>query len=114
MSLTESLAETLRIACAVWALETCPDVTYDRPSRVSPASIAASVEYASGRRALYLNEDRVSALPVWRQRALVYHEVAHFAAWERFGRDIPQHGQEFMSVCLKAGFTRPKHCERGN
>jgi predicted SprT family Zn-dependent metalloprotease len=114
MSLVESLAETLRIACAVWALETCPEVVYDRPAQVSPRSIAASVEYSSGRRALYLDEARVSKLPIWRQRAIVYHEIAHFATWERYGRDVEAHGQEFLSVCLKAGFTRKTHCERGN
>ena len=113
MTLYESLAETIRIACAVWALETCPTVIHERPSAVDPGSIAASIEYADGRRAIYMNEARVTALPIWRQRALVYHEIAHFATWERYGRDVEQHGAEFMSVCVKAGFTRPRHCERG-
>jgi hypothetical protein len=58
---------------------------------------ARAVLFESGTRALYLSRENMEARgdldPV------IEHEMAHFAAWEKYGFGIYEHGAEWTRIC---------------
>lgn len=69
---------------------------------------ARAVVYDSGREALYLASDQTEDPE--RLLIVIEHEISHFAAWQKHGHNIPEHGTKWRAIC-RANASDLKACE---
>ena len=60
---------------------------------------ARAVVFEGGKRAIYVSRERLAIGAIGTD--VIEHEMSHFAAWDRYGYGIFEHGTQWKAMCLR-------------